>query len=288
MKAVYIYNPHSGKGRKVKRINYIVNSLKNDYEVFDVIETKTREETITSASNACGKYDVLIFSGGDGTFNNILNGIGEKENAPILGYIPMGTINDLAHNLNIPCNYKKAIKCIKNQNINTFDIGKINNDYFGYVCAAGSFTNISYKTNQKLKKILGAYGYYFYGFLELFKIKYINVDLLIDGEEYHEKTALVFVLNSKNVGGFKINKDSDCNDGLFDVFIIKPGFNKGVFNFIRFFGFHRGKNRIIHKKAKEIKVSIAENPNWCVDGEEGNRGFTIIKVCDTKAKIYTN
>ena len=76
MKAVYIYNPHSGKGRKVKRINYIVNSLKNDYEVFDVIETKTREETITSASNACGKYDVLIFSGGDGTFNNILNGIG--------------------------------------------------------------------------------------------------------------------------------------------------------------------------------------------------------------------
>ena len=48
------------------------------------------------------------------------------------------------------------------------------------------------------------------------------------------------------------------------------------------------KTALIKDGIKEIKISIAENPNWCVDGEEGNRGFTIIKVCDTKAKIYTN
>lgn len=288
MKCIYIYNPRSGKGKRRKKINYIINALKDDYDVFDVVETTTREETIKKANDSCGVYDVLVFSGGDGTFNNILNGIGGKDNAPLIGYIPMGTINDLAHNMNIPTNYKKAVACIKNKNVKCFDIGKINDQYFGYVSAVGSFTNISYKTNQKLKKILGAYSYYFYGFLELFKIKYIHADLIIDGEEYHEKTALILVLNSKNVAGFDINKKADCNDGLFDVFIIKPGFNKGIFNFIKFFMFHRGKKKVIHKMAKEIKVKIQENPSWCVDGEEGNRGFTTIKVCDEKLKIFAN
>lgn len=287
MKCIYIYNPHSGKGKRKKKIQYIIENLKNTYEIFDVIETTSIEDTILKAKESCGQYDMLVFSGGDGTFNNILNGIGGRKDAPILGYIPMGTINDMAHNMHIPISYKKAVRCIQQQHIESFDIGTINNNYFGYVSAAGSFTNISYKTSQKFKKIFGAYGYYMNGLLELFKIKYVHADMLIDGKEYHEKTALILVLNSANVGGFSINKTADCKDGLFDIFVIRPGLNKGLFNFIRFFCFHRGKKHVIHLKAKDIQIKIQENPSWCVDGEEGEKGFVHIKVCEEKIKICT-
>lgn len=286
MKSIFIYNPHSGKHKSQKKLNYLINGLRNHFHEIDIVVTTSFEDTISKAKDACGKYDHLIFAGGDGTFNNILNGIGECHNKPILGYIPFGTINDLARNLDIPRNYKKALQTIINGKIKEFDYGKLNNQYFGYVSAIGSFTNISYRTKQGLKSVIGRFGYYIYGIKEIFKLRYINVKITIDGEVFEERTPLILILNSRNVGGFRINRASVCDDGKFDVFIVKPGFMKGLFNFVRFFIFKRGK-KIIHRHAKNIVAEIPDNVVWCIDGESGDTGNASIKVCDDKIKIYS-
>ena len=93
MKCLFIYNPLSGKNKKLmKRMDYIEKKLKEKYKVVDIVPTQYAGHAIDLAKSSCGKYDALIFSGGDGTFSEVIKGIGESKKAPTLGFIPSGTI----------------------------------------------------------------------------------------------------------------------------------------------------------------------------------------------------
>lgn len=270
VKYIFLYNPNCGVGSKKFKINQIIKKLIKNHINFSLYATTSLEDTILKAKDSCGKCDVLVFAGGDGTFNNVVNGICQEKNRPILGYIPLGTCNDMARNINIPVNYKKALKCILDgTETTTIDIGTINDQYFDYVAAIGTFTKIPYVTKRQIKKALGVLSYYIVGAKELFNMQYIHVDLTIDGETFHEETPLVMILNSKRVAGILCNEESDNQDGLFDVFIFKPDRMKGFLHFFDFFIWKK-KNDVIHRKGKTIDVHIHENDNaWCVDGEEG-------------------
>lgn len=101
-KVVFIYNPSSGKGRVEKNLDFIVNEIKKKYGSVDVIKTKSAEHLTESVRNACYEYDYLFFSGGDGTFNMVVNSIPfEVEKLPIFGYLPGGSTNDMSYNVNI-------------------------------------------------------------------------------------------------------------------------------------------------------------------------------------------
>ena len=109
MKCVYIFNPNSGKKKHVKMQDYIVKKLLDKFEVVDVRPTKKRGDASEFAKEACGIYDVIVVAGGDGTLNEVINGIAENENRPKIGYIPTGTCNDLARSLKIPLISKKPL-----------------------------------------------------------------------------------------------------------------------------------------------------------------------------------
>ena len=155
MTCLFLYNPNSGKGKLLKKLDYIKDELSKTYKSVVTIATKSLEDTIYQAKMACGTYDVLAFAGGDGTFNNIVNAISPEPVRPILGYIPAGTVNDIAKNFKISKNIKSALKVIKEGNIHPFDIGKVNDQYFVYVLAMGSFAHVSYDTDQKIKRKYG-------------------------------------------------------------------------------------------------------------------------------------
>ncbi|MBU5868802.1 NAD(+)/NADH kinase, partial [Vibrio cholerae O1] len=72
-------------------------------------------------------YDVLIAAGGDGTLNEVVNGIAEKPNRPKLGVIPMGTVNDFGRVLHIPNDIMGALDVIIEGHSTKVDIGKMNN-----------------------------------------------------------------------------------------------------------------------------------------------------------------
>ena len=114
-KVVFIYNPSSGKGRVEKNLDFIVNEIKKKYGSCDVIRTKSAEHLSESVHNACLEYDYLFFSGGDGTFNMVVNSIPfDTEKLPIFGYLPGGSTNDMSYNVNISrMNVKKGIVDLK-------------------------------------------------------------------------------------------------------------------------------------------------------------------------------
>ena len=113
---MFIYNPNSGLQKINNRLSYIVETLLTKYSVVDVFKSQNKEDFIKKCQESCGVYDTLIFAGGDGTFNMVVNALANKENKPILGVLPTGTINDAAKNFGIKRNLKKALKIILKQN----------------------------------------------------------------------------------------------------------------------------------------------------------------------------
>jgi diacylglycerol kinase family enzyme len=141
--ALFLYSDATGQGQVNRNLDKILFRLRKRFEPLDVVKTQSMEEGMRRAVDSCGKYDVLIFSGGDGTFNHIASSLVGKENAPTLGYINGGTIGDIGQNFGIHRSYKSALKIIEQGHTCGFDMGQVNDMWFTYVAAVGAFADLA-------------------------------------------------------------------------------------------------------------------------------------------------
>lgn len=297
MKCVYIYNPNSGKGVCSKTKDYVVSQLRTKFERVDVMPTQKRGDATEFARQACGKYDVLVVSGGDGTMNEIVTGLASEEHRPSIGYIPTGTINDLAHSLKIPKNIKKALKIILNGHTIKHDIYKAGDRYGIYVCGFGIFTGTSYNSSQKTKKVIGKLAYYVNGAKDLGRFNKFPITLTYGENVLKTEIILGLIVNNKYVGGYKINKMADCSDGNVNVVLFKENRKKGVsikslLNIARSFLFGIGtlknsKNCTILELNK-FKVGLDPQTNVNLDGEFGFTGSFNFEVLPRHLSIFVN
>lgn len=280
MKALFLFNPSSGKKSKTHKINKIIGDLRGLYDVFDFVITKSREDFMERAKGACGKYDVLLFAGGDGTFNMVINALAEEDNRPLLGAFPTGTVNDLARNFGLNKNVKKSLKVIKNNQAVEFDIVKAGNQYFGYTAAIGLFANIAYDTNVKKKSVFGRLAYYTKGLKHCFNKSRISGTITIGEQKIPFKCPFLVILNSQSVGGFNINKHSNNHDGVVDIMFTEKGMFNGLLRYLM------RKKKISHYQAKEFTADAGNDIVWDFDGEKGGVGVIDFKVLPNHLKIF--
>ena len=155
-RARIIYNPTSGK-ELFKRVlpDVLIKLEKAGYETSAFATEKAGDATIEAERALSSHYDLLIVAGGDGTLNEVVNGIAEQPNRPKLGIIPMGTVNDFGRALHLPNDIMGAVDIIIEGHTTKVDIGKMNNRYFINLAAGGRLTQVSYETPSKLKSIVG-------------------------------------------------------------------------------------------------------------------------------------
>ncbi len=291
MKCIFLYNPTSGKGKIKKRITYIEETLRKKYSVVDVYETTSAEDLIKTSKEACNNYDAIIFSGGDGTFNDVACGVSMMPNRPVLGYIPSGTVNDIARNLKIPRNIKKALKIITDGYKTNHDVGRINDGYFIYVASIGTFTDVSYRTKQTMKRIYGRLAYAFDGLKQIANPSLSKIKLIMEETEVELDSPLLLIMNSITIAGIPLNRGGHLNDGSFDVMIVKKGIHKGVINILRLFlhGLFRlkpSKKLVDYYKASKIVVEVDDDLIWSVDGEAGPKGRVVIENIHNHIQVY--
>lgn len=281
-KALFIYNAKSGKGKIVKHLDYIKQELTPCFEKLDIVESKDEEHFIKICKISCTDYDVLLFAGGDGTFNMVVNALYTMEKRPILGIIPCGTINDAAKNFGITRNFKKAVRFIKKGKVSSFDICSINDKCFVFAAAIGAYADIPYKTKVKKKKYLGAFAYYFKAIPSIFKpISLKGVATFKDGRKVNFKTPFVLIMNGTNIGGFKINPKSCITDGKFDLFLSRPS----IFNSLLTYLFFR--RRIKHFNIDQVTIKCDSLDYWDIDGEKGPCGEVTIKSLKHYLSIFS-
>ena len=294
MKCIFIYNPNSGK-RKIKaNIDYIESRLKERFKEVVIYETKSQKDLIDTAAESCDIYDAIFFSGGDGAFNNIIQGIMRKPHRPPLGYIPAGTVCDIGRNIGSSKNIKKALDIMLNGEIVTYDVGYSNGKYFAYTETTGTFVSTSVTTSGEKKKKLGKLAYYLGAIGEFFKPTIRKLEFQRNGTMVKINSPLLLILNSRSVGGFPVNRKAKLNSGKFDIYIIKNSNNRisGAINVIFFYlrGFLGMKMTPIayHLRETKFKVVSEENIVWTLDGEDGPRGNIEVEYIPNAYRLYVN
>ena len=281
MKVLYLCSNKTGLKRSEKKTSMIFQSLHNIYKDLTIIKTENIEDFEENIRKSLGIFDIVIVGGGDGTLKTAVTILMEfnKEERPILGYLPLGTVNDAGKAVGINGSLKKALKILERNSVVEVDVCRVNNEYFNFVCAAGAYSDISYVTKRKAKKFFGKFAYYFVAIGSLFKKKKLDVHVEADGEIIDMKTPLVLIMNSKNVGGFPVNFNYSVVDGMVEIYLTKPGLFNGLLHYLFF------KMRTIKLKASHVKVSIKSNETWCLDGEKGFDGDVEINVIKQELRM---
>lgn len=277
-KCLFIYNPHSGKGKIVKNESFIKSSLSKKFHV-DVVQSEYAGHIGDYISTHGEEYDIVVVSGGDGTLNEAVNSVAKLEKRIKIGYIPTGTVNDVAHSLYIPRSIKKAVKNILNGQVFSHDILKVNDKYGIYVCCSGLFTSSSYGTQQEKKKKMGKMAYVFDGAKKVFKTDAVNLKLSTDNQTIEGKYAIMLILNSRYVGGLRVNKNAILNDGIVDVILAES--KKDIVNFGAIarvaFMFVKGikkksTKKIKHLQLQKFNITTTDSTIINLDGEKIGQG----------------
>ena len=293
-KLLFIYNPHAGKGKIKSQLSDIIELfVKHDYEVV-VYSTKGKKDAKKIVIDCLKrqKYEYIVCSGGDGTLNEVINGIMNCENKPKIGYIPSGTTNDYAYSLKVPKNMLKATQVVLNEALLSCDIGSFNEEYFTYSAAFGLFTDAAYETPQYSKNMLGRLAYILEGIKRLPNWKSYRLDIINEDKVISDNFIYGMVTNTHSIGGFRgiTGKGVLLDDGLFEAIFIKTPQNvsdlQSIINDLL-----KGKlnsDQIISFPIKEIYIRSEELVPWSIDGEYGGELQTVcIKNCKQAISIAT-
>ena len=230
MKGLFIINPSSGRQNFKDNLSKIFGKLIMDQIVptIDVFYTEKKNDAKNKAAALTkGEYDFVVAVGGDGTLNEVVNGLILSESEIPLAIISSGTVNDFATYLRLPGAADTDAFCemIKNFRLKEVDAGKINEEYFINVIAGGILTDIAYKVPKDRKAIFGKLAYYMEGALELpgyFFSDLMKLEFEADGKVQEEEVTVFIVANSRSVGGFKDAVPlASVSDGKLDILILK-------------------------------------------------------------------
>lgn len=271
-----IYNPSSGKETVQQKIFQIAKEFLVDEDIsVTFISTKKQGDAVEAAKAACADgYDLIIACGGDGTINEVVNGIMHSPCKTKLAILPSGTVNDFGTYMGIPTSVNGFIKMLKNKKTALVDVGKANDRYFINVISGGAFTNIAHEIPSETKSIFGKYAYYFQAAIEIPTQIYKSHHLHIKTEtESLDLEALVFMIsNTPSIGGMKkLSPDAKYDDGLFDVIIIEKAAPFVLLEIFSGFasGDHVNHPNVHYFKSSQIAINADEEIIMDIDGEYG-------------------
>ncbi len=301
-KCLIIYNPTAGQGLHIspvfneilgaKKINIsgvkkdnildiIVNHLEEYHIPVDVSLTKSRGHGTEIAKSAVfNSYDLVVAVGGDGTINEVINGLANSE--VVLGIIPLGTVNVLGIQLGLPDDIRKICEIIASGKRKKIDLGRVNERYFASIAGIGFDAYIVKKTDSRLKKIFGAFSYLFVALSELLFYRFKKITLKIDDQPIPRKGYFVIIVNGKYYGGELVVADkADISDGYLDVCIFKHKSLSSIISYM--FSLRSGKiyknMDVEYYQCKKILIFKQGRHPVHVDAEYYGKTPVKIEVC---------
>lgn len=272
-KMLFIFNPHAGKSQIRPKLMDIINCFAQaEYEI-QIYATQKQEDAITAAASYGGGVDLVVCSGGDGTLNEVCCGLMQLPKRPPLGYIPAGTCNDFAYTHKLSKNMVEAARTAIGGTPEEVDLGCMNGRYFTYVAGFGAFTDVSYKTPQEIKAVLGHPAYILEAMNSLGDLTPYRMRVETEEEVLEDEFLVGLISNSVRVAGLKglYGNTVELDDGYHEVLLVRNPKNLVVLQETLMDLLQHGKDspHIWRKKVRKIHFSSEEPVDWVVDGEFG-------------------
>lgn len=292
---LFLYHPKSGKGKVAKKIGYIRKRLAERFDRVDIIATESGDDMTRYARDGAEKYDVILFSGGDGTFNRVLQGVEEGRDVR-LGYIPGGTTNDVARSLGIPRNVRGALNVILEGCEQRLDVMRLNGGRFAmYIAAAGAFTRATYTAKPASKKRFGILAYAFEALRNEMKLRVFPLKVTCGDQTVETHSVLILNMNGRSVAGMPVNRKASMADGQMEVAIVlqkeHPGFFARIGAFVSIaalflFHGHVRRKHLVFLRGNKLRIETGEDVVWDLDGEEGMRGCVDVELLPRRMQLF--
>ena len=272
---LFLYNPMSGKGRVADGLSDILNIFTRNGWLTTVYPTQSKGDAVRIVRDLGPHFDRVVCAGGDGTLSETVTGLMDLSAPPLLGYIPFGSTNDCAVNLDLPRVPTQAALIAAREGIpRESDIGKLNGSPFVYVAAFGAFTQVAYETSQDLKNTFGHLAYVMEGIASIPSITPYHIKVEYDGNVLEDDFYFGMVSNAFSIGGIKLPAKERVvlDDGLFEVDLIKKPVSlldiaNGFQDLIR--QSPSGSGVRVHFQASRLTFTCDRPLPWTIDGEFG-------------------
>jgi YegS/Rv2252/BmrU family lipid kinase len=264
-----ILNPIAGGGYGVKILPEVVRCLERRGLEVEVFRTQKKGDAREEARNSVD-YKTIVTMGGDGTFNEVINGtIGHD---PPLGLIPLGTANVLARELRIPLDPVQAAHVIARGKTRTIDAGRADSRYFFLMAGIGFDAEVVRIMESNRRGGISMASYALPILKGIWNYKFPALDVEVDGKSVAKGAGFVFVSNTRRyTGPLVITNRARVDDGLLDVFIF-PG--RDYLKFLKYaigalFWIADRIKEVKYLQGKEVRVSSSEEVLYQLDGDLG-------------------
>ena len=287
-KIMLIINPTSGGEKALDYKEKLESKAKKYFEQVDTRITQKAQDATNFATEASREhYDAVLVFGGDGTVNEVISGIAERDYIPKLAIIPGGTGNLITKLLEINQDIDGAIDELDFNSTNKIDIGKSNEHYFGYIFSIGSLPEAIHNVGIEDKTKFGMFAYAINTMKSVVTDQAFNITVETENGNYIGPASHVLVLLTNYFADKKIF-DED-KDGYANILILKdasiltklsviPDLLKGdvVMN-----------ENIEYIKARHIKISSDTALETDVDGDKSDDLPVEIKVLGQHIEVYS-
>jgi YegS/Rv2252/BmrU family lipid kinase len=304
-KWLVVVNPAAGGGKAGRDWPQVEALLTKHGLRFDVVFTGRRLHAMVYAKQKIESgYSRIIVVGGDGTMNEVINGVFAQKRIPttevMLGMISVGTGNDWGKMFNIPSEYEAAIETIKNQKTFIQDAGVVTynrNDktwqrYFINIAGMGFGAKVVARSNKLKDKGKSSPGLYFATlFTSLLSYRSIRVRIEIDGNTFKRKVFSMNVgIGKYNGGGMIQVPHAIADDGLYSITVIK---RMGKLNVIANLGKLYNGKITTHRKVEAYngKVINVDSPSLLqleTDGETLGHSPMAFQIIPRSVKVIAN
>ncbi len=269
-----IINPAAGKGGFRRSLPDALRLLSDAGYAVTVYFTESRGHATELAARHAGGFPCLIVLGGDGTLAEAIAGLMRLDKRPQVGYIPIGTANDVARTIGLPKNDILAgARRFIGGKPHDFDEGRHDGGYFNYVAAFGAFTEVSYATPQEMKKQLGEAAYLLGAMKSLQTLRSRHAVVEYDGGVFDGELLYGSMSNSCSVAGFiDLPRDEiGLGDGLHELVLVKKLPNAAAYAALAAKVLSRdlSSEYIIIKHTRRARFVFDEPEAWTFDGENG-------------------
>jgi diacylglycerol kinase (ATP) len=285
-----IVNPISGRGTGESSIPKIQQRMQDHKLPFDLVRTERPWHAAELATQAVKEgFDVVVAVGGDGTSNEVINGLmSAKETGlgeSILGLICVGRGNDFAYGVGVPRDLDEACLTLAQQHVLSIDIGRVtgglypNGRYFGNGVGIGFDAVVGFEA-LKMKHLSGFVSYMVAALKTTFLyFKAPKVCIEYDSQRLELFALMISVMNGKRMGGgFMMAPNAHVNDSLFDLCVASQVSKARIFALIPLFmkGTQASHPAIQTFQTRYLKVRAlegslpahADGETLCIEGKE--------------------
>lgn len=288
-----IYNPVAGQ-RKFHKLMPVAEQVLEEAG-FDVTLIPTTDQaksaTKIAKQGVLDGFEFIVAAGGDGTVNDVVNGLMQAPTQTIFGVLPVGTTNDFARALGMAKDPVEALHIIATGATVKVDVGQANDQYFINNAAGGKITEITYAVKESMKNKIGRLAYLASGIKLLPKLAPKQVKISHDEGVFEGEILLLFGALTNSVGGMeKLCPPAILNDGYMDLLILKKVSPAKLLKLLASIknGSHLQSEDVVYVKTKYADIECEAGLNISYDGVYGGETPYRLEVLPEKLAILAD